>query len=162
MNHTKLKCPITSSLKQIGPIFCELLLLVEKSNKHWRDGFRNALKNCTAGAHDAFPENRYLENVKVKMSLCLTKHHVMKKYWGSGRIAPCILFLGTRWRWVVKLHAPAVSPQRKSPTFPLHRRLEARFKTLWRNEIHIDLKIDADALYRRRLRSPLRRTIRHI
>jgi len=28
----------------------------------------------------------------------------------------------------------------------------ARFTTLWRSEIHIDLKIDADVLYRRRRR----------
>jgi hypothetical protein len=29
--------------------------------------------------------------VKVKLSLCLTKHHAMKAYWGSGCIAPLIL-----------------------------------------------------------------------
>jgi hypothetical protein len=37
--------------------------------------------------------------VKVKLSLCLTKHDAMKAYyWGSGGIAPRILDLGTRWR----------------------------------------------------------------
>jgi hypothetical protein len=36
--------------------------------------------------------------VKVKLSLCLTKHHAMKTYWGSGGIAPRILDLGTSWR----------------------------------------------------------------
>jgi hypothetical protein len=36
--------------------------------------------------------------VKVKLSLCLTKHHAMKVYWESGGIAPCILDLGTGWR----------------------------------------------------------------
>jgi hypothetical protein len=36
--------------------------------------------------------------VKVKLSLCLTKHHAMMTYWGSGGIAPRILDLGTRWR----------------------------------------------------------------
>jgi hypothetical protein len=35
--------------------------------------------------------------VKVKLSLCLTKHHAMKTYWGSGGIALYILDLGTRW-----------------------------------------------------------------
>jgi hypothetical protein len=41
--------------------------------------------------------------VKVKTSLCLTKHHAMKAYWGSGGIAPCILYPprerapGTHW-----------------------------------------------------------------
>jgi hypothetical protein len=29
--------------------------------------------------------------VKVKLSLCLTIHHAMKTYWGSGGIAPHIL-----------------------------------------------------------------------
>jgi hypothetical protein len=36
--------------------------------------------------------------VKVKLSLCLTKHHAIKAYWGSGGTAPRILDLGTRWR----------------------------------------------------------------
>jgi hypothetical protein len=35
---------------------------------------------------------------KVKLSLCLTNHHAMKMYLGSGGIAPCILDLGARWR----------------------------------------------------------------
>jgi hypothetical protein len=39
--------------------------------------------------------------VKVKLSLFLTKHHAMKTYWGSEGIAPRILDLGTRGRWVV-------------------------------------------------------------
>jgi hypothetical protein len=34
--------------------------------------------------------------VKVKLSLCLTKCHAMKTYWGSGGITPCILDLATR------------------------------------------------------------------
>jgi hypothetical protein len=36
--------------------------------------------------------------VKVKLSLCLAKHHAMKTYWGIGGIAPRILDLGTGWR----------------------------------------------------------------
>jgi hypothetical protein len=36
-----------------------------------------------------------------KLLLWLTKHHAMKRYWESGGIAPRILSLGTRWRWVV-------------------------------------------------------------
>jgi hypothetical protein len=30
----------------------------------------------------------------------LTEHRAMKAYWGNGGIAPRILDLGTRWRWV--------------------------------------------------------------
>jgi hypothetical protein len=40
--------------------------------------------------------------------------------------------------------------------------LETRFKTLWRSEIHNNLKIDADALNRRRRRFCVRRTMHHI
>jgi hypothetical protein len=36
--------------------------------------------------------------IKVKLSLCLTKHQAMKMYWGSRGIAPRILDLGTRRR----------------------------------------------------------------
>jgi len=38
--------------------------------------------------------------VKGKLSLCLTKHYVMKTYWRSGGIASPILNLGTSWRSV--------------------------------------------------------------
>jgi hypothetical protein len=40
--------------------------------------------------------------------------------------------------------------------------LRTRFKTLRRNEIHINLKIDADALNRRRRRFCVRHTMCHI
>jgi hypothetical protein len=40
--------------------------------------------------------------------------------------------------------------------------LQKRFKTLWRSEIHINLKIDADAMNRRRRRLFVRRTVCHI
>jgi hypothetical protein len=32
-----------------------------------------------------------LKGKKVKLSLCLTKHHTMKTYWGSGGTVPLIL-----------------------------------------------------------------------
>jgi hypothetical protein len=37
----------------------------------------------------------FKERKKVKLSLFLTKYHAMKTYWGSGGIAPGILYLGT-------------------------------------------------------------------
>jgi hypothetical protein len=52
---------------------------------------------------------------KVKLSLCLTKHHAMKTYWGSGGIAPRILDFGTRWRWVVSFTPLPLYPQGKPP-----------------------------------------------
>jgi hypothetical protein len=68
--------------------------------------------------------------VKVKLSLCFTKHHVMKTYplptvtyWGNGGIAPYILNFGTRWKWVVSFtHRPLYSRD-KNPPYPWDRRL---------------------------------------
>jgi hypothetical protein len=48
--------------------------------------------------------------VKIKLSLCLTKHDAMKTYWGSGGIVLRILDLGisfTTW----SLHPPGKEPQ---------------------------------------------------
>jgi hypothetical protein len=61
--------------------------------------------------------------VKVKVKSALTKHHAMKAYWESGGIAPRILDLGTRWRWVVSFTPPSLHPQGNSPWYPLERRL---------------------------------------
>jgi hypothetical protein len=61
--------------------------------------------------------------VKVQLSLCWTKHHAMKAHWGSGGIAPRILDLGTRWRWVVNFTLRPLYSQGKSPQYPLDRRL---------------------------------------
>jgi hypothetical protein len=61
--------------------------------------------------------------VKVKLSLCLTKHHNMKTYWRSGGIASHSLRLGTRCRWVVSFTTRPLYPQGKIPCYPLNRRL---------------------------------------
>jgi hypothetical protein len=61
--------------------------------------------------------------IKVKLFLCLTKHHAMKTYWGSGGIVPRILDLGTRWRWVVSFTTLLLYLQGKSPWYALDRRL---------------------------------------
>jgi hypothetical protein len=45
----------------------------------------------------------------------LTKHHSMKAYWGSGGIAPCILDLGTRWRWVISFTFGPLYPRERYP-----------------------------------------------
>jgi hypothetical protein len=51
--------------------------------------------------------------VKVQLSLCLTKHHAMKTYWGSGGIAPRVLGYEAGWalpktwsrlRTILKVH----------------------------------------------------------
>jgi hypothetical protein len=47
----------------------------------------------------------------------------MKAYEGSGVIAPRILDLGSRRRWVVSFTPRPLYPQGKNPWYPLDRRL---------------------------------------
>jgi hypothetical protein len=57
------------------------------------------------------------------MSLCLTKHHAKKTYWGKWGMAPRIFDFSTRWRRVVSFTPRPLYPQGKSPWYPLDRRL---------------------------------------
>jgi hypothetical protein len=57
--------------------------------------------------------------VKVKLSLCSTKHHAMKVYWGSGGIAPRILWPRHQMEVSGQLHAPAALPPREEPMVPI-------------------------------------------
>jgi hypothetical protein len=63
------------------------------------------------------------KNVKFSLCFSITKHHALKAYWASRGIAPRILDLGTRWRWVVSFTPPPLYPQGKSPWYPLDTRL---------------------------------------
>jgi hypothetical protein len=47
----------------------------------------------------------------------------MKEYWGSGGIAPHILWPRLWMEVSGQLHAPAALPQEKSPWYPLDMRL---------------------------------------
>jgi hypothetical protein len=47
----------------------------------------------------------------------------MKAYWGSGRVSPRILDLGTRWKAVVSFTPRSLYLQGNSPWYPLDRRL---------------------------------------
>jgi hypothetical protein len=47
----------------------------------------------------------------------------MKSYWGSGVIAPLILWPRHYMEVSGQLHAPAALPQGKSPWYPLDKRL---------------------------------------
>jgi hypothetical protein len=39
-----------------------------------------------------------LEELKVKLSLCVTKYHAMKAYWGVEVYFHAFFDFGTRWR----------------------------------------------------------------
>jgi hypothetical protein len=43
--------------------------------------------------------------------------------WWSGCIDPCLLDLGTSWRWVVSFSPRSLYPRGESPQYPLNRRL---------------------------------------
>jgi hypothetical protein len=60
---------------------------------------------------------------KIKLSLWLTAHHTMKTYWGSGCIAPHILWPRHQMGWVVSFTPRPLYPQEKSTWYPLDRRL---------------------------------------
>jgi len=53
--------------------------------------------------------------LKSKGKVIPTKHHTMKAYWGNGGIAPWLLDLGTRRRWVVSFTPRPLSPPGKQP-----------------------------------------------
>jgi len=45
----------------------------------------------------------------------------MKAFGGSEGVAPCIFYLGSRWRWVVSFTPQPLYPQGRSPWYPLDR-----------------------------------------
>jgi hypothetical protein len=59
------------------------------------------------------------KKVKVKLSLCLTKYHAMKTYWGSGDIAPRILWPRHEMEVSAQLHAPAALTPGKERLVPI-------------------------------------------
>jgi len=61
--------------------------------------------------------------VKVKLSLCLTKHHTMKTYWGGGVNSSTHSLTPPLGGGVVSFTPRPLYPQRKSSWYPLDRRL---------------------------------------
>jgi hypothetical protein len=76
------------------------------------------------------------------MSLCLTKHHAVKMFWGGG-IAPRILDFGTRRRWVVSSTA--------RPLYPWGRALGTHWIGGW-----VGTRAVLDAVEKRKTHSPRR------
>jgi hypothetical protein len=81
-------------------------------------------KSCASHWHYKTWSHEYTVNIaviydagKVKLYLCLTKHHAMKT-WGSGGIAPSFLNLGTWWM-SSQLHAPVALPPGKENLVPI-------------------------------------------
>jgi hypothetical protein len=70
--------------------------------------------------------------VRQSYTCALNKHQAMKAYWGSRCIAPRILDLGTRWRWVASFMPRPLYPQGMSPWYPLDRRVGRPQSQSWR------------------------------
>jgi hypothetical protein len=67
-----------------------------------------------------FVMHSHWKGKKAKLSICLTKHHAMKAYWGSGGISPPAFFdIGPRWRWVVRFTSQPLYPQGKETLVPI-------------------------------------------
>jgi hypothetical protein len=64
------------------------------------------------------------EKVKVKVSLCLTKHHAMKTYWGVEVYSSTAFLTSTLdgGEWSAS-RSGRFTPQGKSPYYPSGRRL---------------------------------------
>jgi hypothetical protein len=61
-----------------------------------------------------------VEGKRYRCPWCLTKHHAVQMYGGrgegrSGCIAPHILNLDIRWRWVVSFRLRSLYPRGKNP-----------------------------------------------
>jgi hypothetical protein len=56
-------------------------------------------------------------------SLCFNWERRHERVLGIGGMAPRILGLGTRWRWVISFTPRPLHPQGKCPWYPLDRRL---------------------------------------
>jgi hypothetical protein len=81
--------------------------------------------------------------VKIKLSLCLTKHHAMQAYLGSGVTAPRIFDLGTRGGEWSASRPGRFNPREKAPV------------THWIGG-WVGLRTGLDAVVRRKIPNPYR------
>jgi hypothetical protein len=59
----------------------------------------------------------------ISLPCALSEHHAMKAYWGSGDLAPRLLWPWQYMEMSGQLHVPAAFPQGKSPWYPFDRRI---------------------------------------
>jgi hypothetical protein len=80
------------------------------------------IQTCDPNVREA-EDSTCLRPAPWRNTHCLIKHHAMKVYLRSRGIAPHILKLGTRWRWVVSITPRPLYSQGKSLWYPVDRRL---------------------------------------
>jgi hypothetical protein len=97
----------------------------KKKKKNWLSMLSHPLKVqklCQMVGHTRNGWNPTIK-FKARLSLCFNWAPRHDGVLGSGGIAPRILDLGTRWRWVVSLAPRRFTSQVKSPWCPIGRRL---------------------------------------
>jgi hypothetical protein len=109
-----IKLPTNQPMKQMPPQYKNVLTFHHfiqhvREEKFWYSWMPWVWNYCT-----------YLGK-KIKLSLCLTKHHTMKVYWDGGNLH-AFFDLGTRCKWVASFTLRPLYPQGKSPWYPLDRR----------------------------------------
>jgi hypothetical protein len=77
--------------------------------------FRFTVKLHLSSPHSASWPAQYPLKVKVNLSMCFNWAPRYEGLLGSGGIAPRILDLGTRWRWVVNFTACRFTPRERAP-----------------------------------------------
>jgi len=73
--------------------------------------YSEAARSC----YISYSDGSETSSAKVKLSLCLTKHHTMMTYWGLE----VQLHAGAWWRWVVRFTPLPLCSQGKSLRYPL-------------------------------------------
>jgi hypothetical protein len=77
------------------PLIWLWMIYAVSRNKVWIKGMKiSVCQKHSKKCDDSTESYSTTGKVKVKLSLCLTKYHAMKAYWGSGGIAPLII-----WPW---------------------------------------------------------------
>jgi hypothetical protein len=76
-----------------------------------------------AGLQDSAETGHGKTYTIVHLAHALTKHHIMKAYWGNEGIAPRILDLSIEWRWVVIFTRRPLYTQGSNHWYPLDTRM---------------------------------------
>jgi hypothetical protein len=56
----------------------------------------------------------YAKKVKVNLSLCVIKHHIIEDVLESGSIIPHIHNFGIRWRWMIRFMHQLLLPKERT------------------------------------------------
>jgi hypothetical protein len=105
-------CSETEKAIKLNKLLFRKYIVQKAGNKPKGSIHLDRLDKCVIFKHQA-----------MKTYHWLIKHRTMKTYWRSEGMAPRILNLSTRWKWVVSLTPRSLYPLGKSPWYPLDKML---------------------------------------